>query len=245
MKTNTQFNSYKYIGLPAVIILIVIIFTIAILSLSGNVFINNDLTNVVTFTIEAGIGIFIAIIVYFVSKFQQLKTETIVNDIKSFNDTLNAQRNTMQKTFKQTILTCLKNLWKINNLILLNIRSKSLDETWIPENKILSDLIETYKKQILQYLEQLNSLGILSSPVLESEFISQLLILSQLLKDNIVQTGSFQATHPFSTNTQRIDEFVKKYFLSNIQEFSISEIEGYLDDNMKKMMKEARTNQSR
>ena len=91
METNIKVDSCKYITLPAIIIVDAIIITILVLSYSDNVLINGDLINVVTFTIELGIGIFIAVIVYFVSKFQQLKTETLVIDIKSFNDNLEKQ----------------------------------------------------------------------------------------------------------------------------------------------------------
>jgi hypothetical protein len=155
--------------------------------------------------------------------------------MKLVSDKLELQRTTMRETFEKTILHCLKEIWKKDKLILLNLRTHGYDEIVEPVNeKFLDDIVQTYKTQLLLNLQQLDSLAILSSHVLDSELITSLLELRQEVEDNVLQTGMFRGRSPWSAIFWRIDRFVKSYFESNIQEFDIKDIVTLLDRDMKK-----------
>jgi hypothetical protein len=225
---------------------IIIIFGVIIITISLWAFdklqSGGDLSNAITITAEVGIGLFIAIAVFFYSKYQQDKAENLLLKVKEMNDELVLQRTTMRETFRKTILNCLKEIWKKDKLILLNLRTHGNDEIVEPvKEEILNDVIQTYKTQLLLYLQQLDSLAILASSVLESGLIASLLELRQEVEDNVVQTGMFRARQPWSAIFWRIDIFVKRYFQSNIHEFDIKDIHTLLDKDMKKDIESGRS----
>lgn len=235
MKTNDGYDHWTYITLSGIIIVFAAIFVIIVLTAINKILIGGDLTNGVTITIEIGIGLFIAVAVFLHSKYQQNRAEKLLLNLKSINENLEKQRTTMREMYRKTILNCLREIWKKDKLILLNLRTHAYDEIVEPvREKFLNDIIQTYKTQLLLYLQQLDSLAILSSSVLESDLIASLLELRQEIEDNAVQTGMFRATNPWSAILWRIDKFVKTYFQSNIQDFDTDDIDTFLEKDMKK-----------
>jgi hypothetical protein len=144
-------------------------------------------------------------------------------------------------TYVGTIIECLKDVWKKTTLILLNLDLNKLAENaeTIPVQGV-RDIVQTYKMQILLSLDQLNNLAVLSSSVIDSTIVTSLLELKQQLHDNVIQTGMFRASRPWSAAIWRIDIFVKKYFPNRIQEFQINNIRKLLPDDMKESVEQGR-----
>jgi hypothetical protein len=235
------FNWKRYIGITAIVVSTGIVVLVGVLAILNLAFIGNDLSNTVTFVVEIGIGVFISVSVLFYSKYQQEKSETLLADVKSISEKIERQRITMKETFEKAILNCLINIWKSDELILLNIRNVSAEEVVEPTgNKVVDDLVLTYKTQLLSYLEQLTSLTVLSSPVLNSDLITSLLDLKQQLEDNVVQKGKFRATNPWTAIIWRIDKLVKEYFPNDRERFSLKKIGTLLHGGMGKNVKEGR-----
>jgi len=243
--SGKEVNMFDYrtkIALSGIIVGFGIIITIIVLIAFNKLLNDGDLTNGITIAVEIGIGLFIAMAVFLHSENQQNKTHELLSDVKSISDKLELQRIRMHETFRKAILDCLMEIWKKNKLILLNLRTHGYGEVVEPTNvKFLDDIVQTYKTQLLLYLQQLTILTVLSSSVLESELIASLLELRQEIEDNSIQTGMFRARNPWTAIFWRIDGFVKKYFPSDIGKFDIKDCRTLLEEKMKREIESGRS----
>lgn len=81
-----------------------------------------DLTNVFTFTIEIGIAVFISIVIFQYSMFQQSRSDNILNGLKAVQETLESERTIRKETFQKSLIKCFLSIWMKCTLIKLNLR---------------------------------------------------------------------------------------------------------------------------
>ena len=70
-----------------------------------------ELTNFFTFVIEIGIGIFISIMIFRYSKFEQSRSDNILNDIKAVHDSLDKERESRKETYQKSLIQCFSDIW--------------------------------------------------------------------------------------------------------------------------------------
>lgn len=203
---------------------------------------SGDLTNTVTFAIEIGIGVFITLTVYFVSRNQQQESDKILRSMMEINDNLDKQRIAMKQAYQTSLINCLSDIWDNCCLIILNLNWYHLTEdqiNGIPTH--VADILKMNKKQLELSLNQLNTLALVSSSVLDTTLINSLLELQKNSKDNIIQDGILRASHPWSAIIGWTDRIVVEYFPKSISKFSLKDIDGLIEKVIREEIRNRRS----
>ncbi len=148
-------------------------------TLDGNL---TDLTNVFTFAIEIGIGVFISTVIFLYSKHQQNRSELILKNIKEVNDDLQKERTIKTEIYQKALLGCFSDIWQKCKLIMMNLdlyhagEDLRKDPTILEKNKALADIITMNKIQLSLDLQELDTLALLSASVMDSQLVTLLII---------------------------------------------------------------------
>ena len=115
-----------------------------------------ELTNVFTFAIEIGFAVFISIVIFQYSRFQQSESDRILKRLKSVQERLESERAIRKEIYQKSLINCFSSIWMKCTLIKLNLdlhgasedlRIKPTDDV---EYKMLVDMIEMNKTQLLE-----------------------------------------------------------------------------------------------
>ena len=206
-----------------------------------------DLTNVFTFTIEIGIAVFISIVIFQYSMFQQSRSDNILNGLKEVQETLESERTIRKETFQKSLIKCFLSIWMKCTLIKLNLSHYGVSEdlrnkpTFLEENKVVADVIQMNKIQMSLDLQQLQTLIDLLGSDMDSKMITKLLDFQKQSMDNIMQTGVVRANLPWSAMIVGIDRIVKEYFPKSLWEFKLNELEYLLPPEYKEEIMQGRS----
>jgi len=192
-----------------------------------------ELTNVFTFAIEIGLGIFVAMVLFLYSK--------------QVNDRLESDKKAQREIYLKAVITCLSDIWMKCKLLILNLNLHNLPEVLTEEvltniklEGPIVDAINTNKLQIDLGLRQLNTLTVLLSPlpIGNPELLTSLLVFENKSMKRVHETGTLREFHPWSRMIVEIDSIVKKYFPTSIEEFRTNDLERVLEEEFKKEIME-------
>jgi hypothetical protein len=140
-----------------------------------------ELTNVFTFVIEIGIGIFISIMIFRYSRFEQNRSDNILSGIKGVHDSLENERSSRKETYQKSLISCFSDIWIKLTLIKLNLDHYGANEDRrnnpkVFENKPeVAEVLQMNKMQLIFDLQELNTLIVLLAPDMDSIMITTFL----------------------------------------------------------------------
>jgi DNA-binding transcriptional MerR regulator len=206
-----------------------------------------DFTNAFGFFIEIGVAIFIALLLFRYSTFQQYKAADVLKQVsdttrnlKEISDSLEKQRQQRKEIVMVSVTHALLSVWMTAQQALFVICKNGFKEP-DSEDK-LSDFVRQsltdYRGNAERALEQLNNLILLGANDLDVDMVSALLSLHSELKQRISSKSFlFHVAHPWSGTLSFIDQFAKSNFPSLSRNLHLlPDTVQFLPDDIKKSM---------